>query len=484
MIKTWFTTVLSMHTSFSDLSSKTRSMERASITGEVRSALGLVLTVTGLERAVGIGARCVVQGRKGPVLGEVVGIDEGGTRLLPFGSWDGIRTGDRVAVAQSGDEIRPDPAWIGRVIDALGRPLDGKGRLPEGTTPCPLRQTPPPAFQRRRVGAKIDTGVKVLDVFTPICHGQRMGVFAGSGVGKSTLMSMLARSAQADVIVVGLVGERGREVQDFIQEDLGEEGLARSVVVVSTGDEPPLMRRQAAWTATAVAEYFRDQGLSVLLLIDSVTRFAMAQREIGLAGGEPPTAKGYPPTIFAELPRLMERAGPGTGEAGDITALYTVLVDGDDMDDPIADAVRGIMDGHIVLDRRIAEQGRFPAVHLLRSVSRMLPDCHSEAQYAIYRTARRAAARYADMEELHRIGAYREGTDPEVDAAIRFSAPLEEFLTQTRRESMAPEDTFGHLYNRLSEAGIQVNLARKEPANPAPLRDKLPEHVKKSIFDS
>ena len=457
-----------MHTMFSQLNSVTRSMDRASVTGQVSSALGLVLTVTGLERAVGIGARCTVQTAKGPVLGEVVGIDERGTRLLPFGSWDGVRTGDAVAVSQVDDDIRPDDAWIGRVIDALGRPLDGRGRLPDGPAPRPVRAAPPPAFDRRRVGAKIDTGIKVMDVFAPICTGQRMGVFAGSGVGKSTLMAMLARQAQADVIVVGLVGERGREVQDFIQEDLGLEGLARSVVVVSTGDQPPLMRRQAAWTATAVAEHFRDQGKRVLLLIDSVTRFAMAQREIGLAGGEPPTAKGYPPTIFAELPRLMERAGPGTADAGDITALYTVLVDGEDMDDPIADAVRGIMDGHIVLDRRIAEQGRFPAVNLLRSVSRMLPDCHTGAEYAIFRAARRAVSRYADMEELVRIGAYREGTDPEVDAAIRFARPLDDLLTQTKAQTLAPGETFAQIYQHLRDAGIPVTLPVVEPEAPAP----------------
>ncbi|MGR3321936.1 MAG: flagellar protein export ATPase FliI [Pseudooceanicola sp.] len=450
-----------MHTAFSELSSATRSMNRASITGHVRSALGLVLTVSGLERAVGIGSRCIVQGRRGPVMAEVVGIDEDGTRLLPFGSWDGVMTGDPVVVASTGAEIRPDEAWIGRVVNALGRPLDNKGPLPEGGDARALRAAPPPAFDRRRVGGKIDTMVKSLDVFAPICQGQRMGVFAGSGVGKSTMMAMLARNAQADVIVVGLVGERGREVQDFIQDDLGPEGLARSVVVVSTGDEPPLMRRQAAWTATAVAEYFRDQGKQVLLLVDSVTRFAMAQREIGLAGGEPPTAKGYPPTTFAELPRLMERAGPGTGDAGNITALFTVLVDGDDMDDPIADAVRGIMDGHIVLDRRIAEQGRFPAVNLMRSVSRMLPDCHTEAEFAIYNAARRAAARFADMEELVRIGAYREGADAEVDAAIRFSAPLEAFLNQKKREAMRPEEVFGHVYKLLKDAGIAVDLGEQ-----------------------
>ena len=306
------------------------------------------------------------------------------------------------------------------------------------------------------MGQRLNTKVKVMDVFTPLCRGQRMGVFAGSGVGKSTMMAMLARGAQADVIVVGLVGERGREVQDFLQEDLGEEGMARSVVVVSTGDEPPLMRRQAAWTATAVAEHFRDQGKQVLLLLDSVTRFAMAQREIGLAGGEPPTAKGYPPTTFAELPRMMERAGPGSGSGGDITALYTVLVDGGDMEDPIADAVRGIMDGHIVLDRKIAEQGRFPAVNLLRSISRMLPDCHHPDEYAIYKAARRAAARYADMEELIRIGAYRRGSDPEVDSAIDLAEPLDRLLSQGKREAMDASETFARLHGALSDADIVV----------------------------
>ncbi|MEQ5870664.1 flagellar protein export ATPase FliI [Sagittula sp. NFXS13] len=445
-----------MHTAFSELSSLARSIDRTSVKGEVTSALGLVLTVSGLERAVGIGEHCTVHGSGGAVLAEVVGVDVTGIKLLPFGSWDGVRTGDQVEVTTSGADIRPDDAWIGRVVDALGRPLDDKGHLPEGDRPRALRAAPPPAFARRRVGPRLATRLKVVDAFAPLCRGQRMGVFSGSGVGKSTMMAMLARNAQADVIVVGLVGERGREVQDFLQDDLGEEGRARAVVVVSTGDEPPLMRRQAAWTATAVAEHFRDQGKQVLLLLDSVTRFAMAQREIGLAGGEPPTAKGYPPTTFAELPRMLERAGPGTGDAGDITALYTVLVDGDDMDDPIADAVRGIMDGHIVLDRRIAEQGRFPAVNLLRSISRMLPDCHAPDEYAIYRTARRALARYVDMEELIRIGAYRPSSDPEVDAAIKLYRPLEALLGQSKRDAMEPSETFARLHACLTDAGIEV----------------------------
>jgi flagellum-specific ATP synthase len=284
-----------------------------------------------------------------------------------------------------------------------------------------------------------------------------MGIFAGSGVGKSTLMAMLVRNTNADVAVVGLVGERGREVQDFIQDDLGPEGMARAVVVVATGDEPPLMRRQAAWTATAVAEHFRDEGKQVLLLIDSVTRFAMAQREIGLSGGEPPTSKGYPPTVFSELPHLLERAGPGPQDAGDITGLYTVLVDGDDLNDPIADSVRGILDGHVVLDRRIAEQDRYPAVNVQKSISRMLPDCHGDGEFSIMQAARRALGKYADMEDLIRVGAYRAGADPEVDAAIRFFGPATRFLSQRKGEATPPGAAFGELRRLLTEAGIEIS---------------------------
>lgn len=450
-----------MQTVFSELSTFARTLENTRIVGEVSSVYGLSLTVSGLERAMGVGQRCIVQGPRGHVLGEVVGVDRDGTHVLPFGTWAGVTTGDKVLLSPQGDTIRPDLSWKGRVLNALAEPVDRRGTLHDGPEARHVKAPPPGAFDRRRTGPRLETGIKSFDVFTPLCRGQRMGVFAGSGVGKSTLMAMLARQAEADVIVVGLVGERGREVQDFIQSDLGPEGMARSVVVVSTGDEPPLMRRQAAWTATAIAEYFRDQGLQVLLLMDSVTRFAMAQREIGLSGGEPPSTKGYPPTVFSELPQLMERAGPGPeGSAGDITAIYTVLVDGDDMNEPVADTVRGIMDGHVVLDRRIAERGRFPAVNLSRSVSRMLPDCHSPAEYAVLQAARRTLSRYADMEELIRIGAYRQGADPEVDAAIRFFAPAEAFLGQRKHDSMASDESFAHIYQMLGEAGVEVQIPR------------------------
>ncbi|MEI4485499.1 FliI/YscN family ATPase [Frigidibacter sp. MR17.14] len=451
-----------MHTAFSGLNSQVRSIQRSRIEGRVSAVGGLALSATGLDRAAGLGDRVRVHGRRGPVEGEVVAIDAARLSILPFGDWDGVAIGDGVEVLGPA-VLTPDDSWIGHVLDALGRPYGPQSRFFEGAEPRPVRAAPPPAFGRRRVGARLETGIRALDIFAPICRGQRMGVFAGSGVGKSTLMAMLARQTDAEVIVIGLVGERGRELQDFIEEDLGPEGMARAVVIAATGDESPLMRRQAAWTATAVAEHFRDRGKQVLLMLDSVTRFAMAQREIGLSAGEPPTAKGYPPTVFAELPRLLERAGPGPRGAGDITALFTVLVDGDDHNEPISDAVRGITDGHVVLERRIAERGRYPAVNLQRSLSRMLPGCHSEIDYAIMDAARRAMARYADMEDLIRIGAYRHGSDPETDQALAFAEPAERFLSQRKGEATGSAEAFAALYGLLHAAGVPVELPPAAP---------------------
>lgn len=441
-----------MNTAFTDLARILREEPATRLTGEVRAVSGLALTVGGLGRALGIGDRCRVMGRDGPVLAEVIGVDDAGLRVLPFGDWRGVAAGDAVEAVEGEAAIHPSDAWMGRVLDPLGRALDGLGPPEEGPA-RPVAAAPPPAFARRRVGGRLRTGVHAVDLFAPLCRGQRMGVFAGSGVGKSTLMAMLARGTEADVVVIGLVGERGREVQDFIQRDLGPDGLARAVIVVATGDAPPLMRRQAAWTATAVAEHFRDRGRHVLLLLDSVTRFAHAQREIGLAAGEPPAQRGYPPTTFAELPRLLERAGPGAEGQGDVTALYTVLVDGDDMEDPVADGVRGILDGHVVLDRAVAERGRYPAVDLLRSLSRMAPGCLPADEAAAVAAARRAHARHADMEDLIRLGAYVAGTDPEVDRAVALDAPLGALLTQGPEGGGAP-DAPAALTDALAAAGI------------------------------
>lgn len=407
-------------------------------TGRVVAVKGLLIECAGIEELLSVGSRCAVQSALSgapTVICEVVGFSEKVALLMPFGSVEGVGLGAKVTVEAAASSVEPSHAWLGRIVDAFGNPLDGKGPLMRGGVPYLLRANPLPASQRARVGAKMDMGVRAINTFLTTCKGQRLGIFAGSGVGKSILMSMLARYSQADVNVIGLVGERGREVQEFIEDDLGPEGLARSVVVVATSSDSALMRRQAAYATLAIAEYFRDQNNDVLCLMDSVTRFAMAQREIGLSAGEPPTTKGYTPTVFAELPRLLERAGPGLPGSGSITGMFTVLVEGDDTNEPIADAVRGILDGHIVLDREIAQRGRYPAINILKSVSRMLPDANSEFENTLLTIARRYMATYENMAELIRLGAYRRGTDPDVDRAMLFYPQLETFITQRERES-------------------------------------------------
>jgi flagellum-specific ATP synthase len=374
----------------------------------------------------------------------VVGFRAGRTLAMPFGGLAGIGLGCRVEVAPEAAAVMPSDAWLGRVINALGEPIDGKGPLSHGLRPYPLRNEPPPAQQRRRVRGKIDLGVRAINAFLTCCRGQRMGIFSGSGVGKSVLLSMLARYTANDCSVIGLIGERGREVQEFLQDDLGEAGLARSVVVVATSNESALLRRQAAYLTLTMAEYFRDRGKDVLCLMDSITRVAMAQREIGLSAGEPPASKGYTPSVFAELPRLLERAGPGIGE-GSITGLFTVLVEGDDQNEPVSDAVRGILDGHIVLDRAIGQRGRYPAIDVLRSVSRTLPGCNSAAENALIGRARALMATYEDMAELIRLGAYRRGSDPAVDEAIHYAPLLDAFLNQDRHERSSLEEGYARL---------------------------------------
>ena len=334
-------------------------------------------------------------------------------------------------------------------MDPLGRPLDGKGALPLGIAARPVRAAPPPAIERARLGSRLDLGVAALDLFTPCRQGQRLGLFAGSGIGKSTLLATLARYGQCDVVVLALVGERGREVREFLEDDFGPDGLARAVVVVATSDAPPLLRRQAGYAAMAVAEYFRDHGLSVLLLIDSVTRFCQALREIALAAGEPPATRGFPASVFAELPRLLERAGPGIAcadsAAGQMTAFFTVLVEGDDHNEPVADAARGILDGHVIMDRKIAEAGRYPPIDVLRSVSRTAPGCLTEQEAALVQRARAILAQHASMADMIRLGAYRAGTDPAVDEAISLAPRIEALLRQAKGTHSSTQDSFAAL---------------------------------------
>lgn len=420
-------------------------IDGVNIYGRVVGVRGLMVEVAGPIHAMSVGARLVIEtGANRSIPCEVIGFSGNNAVVMPFAGLDGVRRGCKAVIANAAIQVRPSAAWLGRVVNALGEPIDGKGPLPQGSSPMPFRNTPPPAHSRKRVGSPLDLGVRAMNTFLTCCRGQRMGIFAGSGVGKSVLLSMLARNVDAAVSVIGLIGERGREVQEFLQDDLGEEGLARSVVVVATSDEPALMRRQAAYLTLAVAEYFRDEDKDVLCLMNSVTRFAMAQREIGLSAGEPPTAKGYTPTVFTELPKLLERAGPGLGE-GAITAIFTVLVDGDDHNEPIADAVRGILDGHIVMQRSIAERGRYPAINILKSVSRTMPKSADPEFWPTIQKARQVMATYADMEELIRLGAYRAGSSPEVDEAIRLHEPLEAFLRQRKDENASLADGYRQL---------------------------------------
>lgn len=425
--------------------------------GRVARIEGLLVEVTGAAGAISLGGSVRITGARGQQIPcEVVGFREGRAQVMPLGTMDGVTLGSRADFDDHAASIYPSRQWLGRTINAFAQPVDGKGALPQGAAAYPLKAQPMPAHGRARMGGKLDLGVRAMNAFTTCCKGQRMGIFAGSGVGKSTLLAMMARNTDADAIVIGLVGERGRELKEFIEDDLGEEGLKRSVVVAATSDEPALVRRQAAYVAMAVAEQFRDQGLHVLLLMDSVTRFAMAQREIGLSAGEPPATRGYTPTVFAELPRLLERAGPGAdGAKGSITGLFTVLVEGDDHNEPVADAVRGILDGHIVLERNIAERGRFPAINILKSVSRAMPACNTADEQSIIARARSTLSIYDDMAELIRLGAYKHGTNAEVDAAIKLYPQLEAFLSQKKDERTDLADGYEALENIMSAGMVK-----------------------------
>ncbi len=418
-------------------------LQTQEVYGRVTKILGLLVEIAGFGDTLSIGSVVDLSPKgKGVVPCEVVGFKDGHAMLLPFGTLEGVGLGCRAIIQDHEPVITPDDLWLGRVINGRAQPIDGKGPMSQGGVEMPLKAKPPEPHSRQRLGHQLDLGVRPVNTFLATCQGQRMGIFSGSGVGKSVLLSMMAKYTAADVSVIGLVGERGREVQEFLEDDLGPEGLARSVVIIATGDEPALMRRQAAYTTMAVAEYFRQQGKHVLCLMDSVTRFAMAQREIGLSAGEPPTSKGYPPTTFGELSRLLERAGPGAPGEGSITGLFSVLVEGDDHNEPISDAVRGIVDGHIVMEREIADRGRYPAINILKSISRSIPGVLSDEQNNILRRAKQIITSYEDMAELIRLGAYRRGSDPVVDEAIQLYPQIEEFLTQDKGDHTGIEESF------------------------------------------
>ncbi len=429
--------------------------------GRVKSILGMLVEVEGINQRLSVGDRChIITRDKRKVTCEIVGFKDDSAYAMAFSALDGVGLGARVEVTSTQPYITPSNKWLGRVVNAMGDPIDGKGPLGQGKESYFLKSTPPPAHQRSRVKEKIDLGVRAINTFLSCCRGQRMGIFSGSGVGKSTLLSMLAKYTEADISVIGLVGERGREVTEFIEDYLGEEGLKKTVVVVATGDESPLMRRQAAYITLSIAEFFRDQGKDVMCMIDSITRFAMAQREIGLSAGEPPASKGYTPTVFAELPKLLERAGPGYKKVGgSITGLFTVLVEGDDHNEPISDAVRGIVDGHIVLDREIAEGGRYPPINILRSISRTMPDCNTKEQNELVDRARQLLAAYDEMEEMIRLGAYKRGSDPRTDEAIEYHDALESFLSQTKDEQITLQQGYEELAGILDKSEAEQEEA-------------------------
>ncbi len=412
------------------------------VQGQIDQITGLVMESTGPKAS--IGEICCVEtlNEEKPIQAEVVGFRDKKLLLMPLGEMNGVGPGAKVTASGEPLTVNVSSKLLGRVLDGLGQPLDGLGDI-ELSVRYPIFNKPPHPLKRQRIREPLPLGISAIDGLLTCGKGQRLGIFAGSGVGKSTLMGMIARNTAADVNVIGLIGERGREVREFLEKDLQEEGLARSVVVVSTSDQPALCRLKAAFVATTIAEYFRDQGKDVLLMMDSVTRFAMAQREVGLATGEPPTTRGYTPSVFALLPRLLERAG--AGENGSITGLYTVLVEGDDLNEPVSDTVRGILDGHIVLSRDLASRGHYPAIDILASVSRSMPDITTNDQRTRANELHKILANYKDAEDLINIGAYASGSNPDIDYALKKIEPVRKFLQQSVHDKLEWQATLANL---------------------------------------
>lgn len=425
---------------FANLLSKISGINSLKVTGKVKKVVGLTMEVEGVQAFVGEVCKIKTTGNR-EILAEVVGFKDNVVLLMPLGDLTGIAPGSQVEATGKTLNVGVGFELLGKVLDGVGRPMNFENI--EYEQEYSLDNDPPNPMQRRRIDTIMSTGIRAIDGFLTCGVGQRVGIFAGSGVGKSTLLGMIARYSDADVNVIGLIGERGREVREFIEKDLGEEGLKKSVVVVATSDQSPLLRLKGAFTATAIAEYFRDKGLKVMLMMDSVTRFAMAQREVGLTIGEPPATKGYTPSVFAMLPRLMERSG--NSDKGSITAFYTVLVDGDDMNEPIADAARGILDGHIVLSRKIASKNHYPAIDVLSSISRLMSEIADPSHSAKAGELRDIIATYMESEDLINIGAYQKGSNPRIDNAIREIGKVETFLKQSMKEYDLLDETLGKM---------------------------------------
>jgi flagellum-specific ATP synthase len=424
--------------------------ETIKYTGSVTGVKGLMIESRGPRSVIGEMCTIKIPSNNSSILAEVVGLEDNSVKLMAYGETKGIEVGCEVIASGHVLEVAVGEDLLGRVIDATGKPYDGKGEIVPKAF-YPVLASPPNPMTRKPNNKRIVTGVRAIDSLLTVAKGQRLGIFAGSGVGKSTLLSMIARNTNADINVIGLIGERGREVRDFIDRDLGKEGLKRSVVIVATSDQPSISRLRAAYVTTAVAEYFRDQGKDVMLMFDSVTRFAHAQREIGLATGEPPAQRGYPPSVFDMLPKLLERTG--TNDKGSITAFYTVLVDGDDMNEPITDKVRGTLDGHIVLNRSLAQRQHYPAIDVMQSISRLSNRVIGSATKKACTVVRRWMADYAAQEEMILAGVYTKGNSPTVDQAIDKHQAIEDFLCQEETEPCPIEDTL----NRLSElSGVAI----------------------------
>lgn len=432
------------------LTNKVATVSRFAQYGRATRVVGLVIEAVGVDVAMGELCRIRSLTHDATVLAEVVGFHAGGVLLMPLGDVDGIHPGSAVEPLGRSFGLRVGPGLLGRTLDGLGNPMDGLGDVGP-TVPAPLLADPPNPLTRRPIDEPMATGVRAIDGLLTVGRGQRMGIFAGSGVGKSTLLGMIARHAQADVNVIALLGERGREVQEFIRGSLGAEGLARSVLVVATGDQSALVRARGALVATSIAEYFRDQGKQVLLMVDSVTRVAMAWREIGLAVGEPPTTRGYPPSVFAQLPRLLERAG--NADRGGITGVYTVLVEGDDFNEPVADHVRSVLDGHIVLSRRLAGAGHFPAIEVTESASRTRNQVVAPGHWNAANHLVSLVAAYKEKEDLISVGAYQAGSDPRLDKAVRFRDETLDFLCQGPNEVADFGETHDRLFDLVGRTG-------------------------------